>query len=279
MTTRAEAAPGSLRFAPGLLTPVVAGIRRPPRYPTAAPRIEPAARAICRWARWRSPAARASAKGTHQSGRQQAQPAVVRDAPVFVLVDRLPVGQAVVPGFFGGLVHQPGHLCQGQAHLPPAPSDQLGQRELAGSFGLVHRSVRHGQLARSYAAHGCLFLSRVVAFSGLGQVFVFSSWPRPGLTASHHRRQERGGGCDRAFCLSLRGAFPISLLAEDDPGRSRPVADALPEAGGVGWQRRGDPRARRARRPELLHQRRPGLPSRARTWGGNERAPAGPDPR
>jgi hypothetical protein len=34
----------------------------------------------------------------------------------------------------------------------------------------------------------------------------------------------------------------------------------IPEAGGVGWQRRGDPRARGARRPEFLPQRGSGSP-------------------
>src|SRR5205085_5309209 len=99
---------------------------------------------------------------------------------------------------------------------------------------------------------------------------------RPGLTASHHPRQERGRGCVRAFCLSLRGAFSVSLRAEDASGRSRPVADAFRKPVASGGSGGETPELEEPDGPSSSLRGDWGLPSRARTWGGNEHAPAGP---
>src|SRR5438876_6100563 len=94
-------------------------------------------------------------------------------------------------------------------NLPPALRVQLVQRELAGRFGLVRRSVRHGHLARSYAAYGCLFLFKSCRLLGTGTAFCLLLPARAGLTATHHRRQEGGDGdvSERSACLHER-PFP-----------------------------------------------------------------------
>src|SRR5438132_13589822 len=68
----------------------------------------------------------------------------------------------------------------------------------------------------------------------------------------------------------------MSLLAEDASGRSRPVADTFPKpvvSGGSGGE---TPELEEPDGPSSSLSGERGLPSRARTWGGNEHAPAGP---
>jgi len=100
---------------------------------------------------------------------------------------------------------------------------------------------------------------------------------RPGLTASDHRRQERGGrGCVRAIRLSSRAAFPISALEEDASGRSRPVAGAFRKPVASGGSGGETPELDEPDGPSSSLRGDRGLPSRARTWGGDKHAPAGP---
>ena len=88
-------------------------------------------------------------------------------------------------------------------------------------------------------------------------------------------RRKGGRECIRALGLSLRRAFFLSL-AEDAPGRSRLVADAFPKPVASGGSGGETPELDEPDGPSSSLRGDRGLPSRARTWGGNEHAPAGP---